>query len=527
MGFQSLLLLGQALGEAQASDPIRLIVGSTHLHDVTGRETLCASKATMLGACRSIPEEFSHVTCRSVDMEPPVSALDGGAVLAAFLRAEVAANAVDQVVALRGPHRWVQDFEAVGLGRDEGPTLLRDQGVYLITGGLGGIGLTLAEHLARTCRARLVLVGRSAFPDRAAWTGWLDTHDDADSTSRRLRKLLALEPAGAEVIVETADVTDAEAMRGVIERTTRRFGPLSGVVHAAGVAGGRLMQFHSPVEASGVIAPKARGALVLESLLEGQALDFILVCSSLTALLGVVGQADYSGANAFLDAFAIKASRGGAGRVVSVNWDTWREVGMAVNTVLPRDMEAHRAVSLARGIDPAEGVEATMRILRSGLSQVVVSTTDLDEVITAQVDDEAGDDSLGEEEARAVIAEELLARPSLASAFVEPRDDVEREVAGMWRSLFTVDAVGVDDNFFELGGHSLLAVQFISRLREIFQVELGARDLFDAPTVAGLAAIIAERRPRARLEEEHLADTLALVEELSAEEIEKLLSEQD
>jgi acyl carrier protein len=156
-----------------------------------------------------------------------------------------------------------------------------------------------------------------------------------------------------------------------------------------------------------------------------------------------------------------------------------------------------------------------------------VSTTDLDEVITAQADDEAGDDSLGEEEARAVIAEELLARPSLASAFVEPRDDVEREVAGMWRSLFTVDAVGVDDNFFELGGHSLLAVQFISRLREIFQVELGARDLFDAPTVAGLAAIIAERRPRARLEEEHLADTLALVEELSAEEIEKLLSEQD
>jgi NAD(P)-dependent dehydrogenase (short-subunit alcohol dehydrogenase family) len=285
-------------------------------------------------------------------MEPPVSALDGGAVLAAFLRAEVAANAVDQVVALRGPHRWVQDFEAVGLGRDEGPTLLRDQGVYLITGGLGGIGLTLAEHLARTCRARLVLVGRSAFPDRAAWTGWLDTHDDADSTSRRLRKLLALEQAGAEVIVETADVTDAEAMRGVIERTTRRFGPLSGVVHAAGVAGGRLMQFHSPVEASGVIAPKARGALVLESLLEGQALDFFLVCSSLTALLGVVGQADYSGANAFLDAFAIKASRRGAGRVVSVNWDTWREVGMAVNTVLPRDMEAHRAESLARGIDP-------------------------------------------------------------------------------------------------------------------------------------------------------------------------------
>jgi acyl carrier protein len=114
-----------------------------------------------------------------------------------------------------------------------------------------------------------------------------------------------------------------------------------------------------------------------------------------------------------------------------------------------------------------------------------------------------------------------------SSGFVAPRTPVEEVLSGIWEQVLSVERVGVHDNFFELGGHSLLAVQFISRLREIFQVELGARDLFDAPTVAGLAAIIAERRPRARLEEEHLADTLALVEELSAEEIEKLLSEQD
>jgi acyl transferase domain-containing protein len=528
LGFQSLMLLAQAIGDMPSRERLQLVVGSTHLQDVTGGERLCASKATALGACRAIPEEYSHVACRSVDLDPPMSASDGGASIAASLYAEITADVADPLVALRGPHRWAQTFDAIRLKADDGEAPLRDRGVYVITGGLGGIGLTLAEHFAHACRARLVLVGRTGFPDRSTWVAWLETHGDDEVTSRRIRQLLAMEQAGAELLVETADVADLEAMRGVLDRARTRFGPINGVVHAAGVAGGRLLQFHTPEEASRVIEPKARGALVLDALLEHAAPDFFLVCSSATAIQGVVGQADYSGANAFLDAFAHQAARSRGRRVVSINWDTWRKVGMAVNTMLPRDMEDHRAASLALGIDPDEGVEATMRILASGLAQVVVSTTDLQAILEAQATDDRDADAEEEgDETPAQLGPSLQARPSLATEYVEPRDDMEREIAAMWGSLFGVAEVGVHDNFFELGGHSLLAVQFISRLRDSFRVELGARDLFDAPTVSGLAAVIAQRSPRARLDEERLAETLALVERLSEQEIQAMLSDRD
>ena len=524
LGFQSLLLLAQAVGEVHGRERLQLVVGFTHLHDVTGRERLCASKATALGPCLTIPEEYSNITCRSIDLDAAAS--DATAV-AASLHGEITADAEDPVVALRGPHRWVRSFDPVELEAHAGQAPLRDRGVYVITGGMGGIGLTLAEHLARACRARLVLVGRSALPDRSAWAAWLETHGHDDDTSRRIGQLLRLEQAGADVVVESADVADLAAMRGVLERTRARFGPVNGVVHAAGVSGGRLLQFHTPEEASRVIAPKALGALVLETLLADDPLDFVLMCSSLNAIEGVVGQADYCGANAFLDAFAHQAARRAGRRVVSVNWDTWREIGMAVNTVLPRDMEEHRAESLARGIDPAEGVEATMRILGSGLAQVVVSTTDLQASLDAQAVDDLEGPADDDAETPAEFDASLQARPSLATAYVEPRNDVEREITAMWRSLFAVSEVGVDDNFFELGGHSLLAVQFISRLRDAFGVEIGARDLFDAPTVSGLAAVIAQRRPRAWLDEQRVAETLALVERLSAQEIQALLSERE
>lgn len=522
LGFESLVLLVQALGERRRdAETLRIVVGSTNVQDVTGRERLLASKATVLGPCRVIPDEYPGIVCRSIDIEPPTAVMPVSAIASAIL-AEIAADVSDRVVALRGPHRWVETFEAVRLEANGRRPPLLDRGVYLITGGLGGVGLALAEHLARTCRARLVLVGRSPFPARSAWPSWIEQHGDDDVTSRRIRQVRALEECGAEVRVETADVADLDAMRGVVDRARAQFGPLNGVVHSAGVAGGRLLQFHSLDEAARVIAPKALGALVLRTLLAGESLDFFLLCSSLAAVHGAVAQADYCAANLFLDVFAHEVTRSSTCRAVSVNWDTWRDVGMAVHVALPADLESHRAASLARGFDPADGVDAAMRILGSGLAQVAVSTQDLSAALEVEAASDAAEplderDSPSESDA-------LQPRPSLTSEYVAPRDDLQRRIAAMWQALFSIDQVGANDNFFELGGHSLLAVQFISRLRESLDVEVSARDLFNAPTVSGLADVIARRGAQPAPEVERLEETLALIEGLSEQEVRALLS---
>ena len=177
--------------------------------------------------------------------------------------------------------------------------------MYLITGGLGGVGLVLAEYLAREFKARLVLTGRRGLPPRAQWADHVAARGSAGRhVSGRIRAVEALEAAGAEVLVGAADVSTKSAMRAVVDEACARFGRIDGVIHAAGVAGGGMIQLKTPEIADAVLAPKVTGTQVLERVLAGRQLDFLMLCSSLTGVLGGVGQVDYCGANAYLDAFA-------------------------------------------------------------------------------------------------------------------------------------------------------------------------------------------------------------------------------
>ena len=219
------------------------------------------------------------------------------------------------------------------LPRHDHPVPLVDKGVYLITGGLGGIGLALAESLARSHSARLVLVGRSAFPPREEWDSWPRLHHSHDEIADKISAIRSIEKAGGEVIVLAADVTDADAMRRVIATARERFGRINGVIHAAGVLEDALIVKKEAASASRVLAPKVKGTLVLESVLADDPPELFVVMSSVSALLAPPGQVDYAGANAFLDAFA--AARSSSDRLtISIQWPRWRDVGLAADSHL-------------------------------------------------------------------------------------------------------------------------------------------------------------------------------------------------
>jgi acyl transferase domain-containing protein len=329
VGFYSLLFLAQALGASGSKDTVQIGVVSNQMQDVTGGEARCFEKATLLGPCRVIPQEYPNVSCRSMDIEIPASAKQRERLIDHLL-ADLTAKSPDAVIAYRGNQRWVQTFEPVRLSDDrQGAIPLREGGVYLITGGMGGIGLALAEHLAQAAQAKLVLTTRSAFPERQEWQALLDTGGD-DELCDRIRKVQALEEMGAEVLTFSADVADPEQMREVIEQSRQRFGEIHGVIHSAGVPAGGLIQLKTREMVESTFAPKVRGAFILDSLLAGEPLDFFFVFSSLTSILGGFGQVDYCAANAFLDGFAQSRSRTSEALTVSVAWDAWAEVGMAV-----------------------------------------------------------------------------------------------------------------------------------------------------------------------------------------------------
>jgi len=517
-GFYSLVFLAQALWRQSAADTkaitTAITVVSNGLAEVTGEEPLDPLKAALLGPVTTIPREYPNLSCRNIDVTlGGALARTAGQILAEIGRPDPPATELP-TLAFRGNLRWVRAYEPVPLPAvpADSPSRLRQGGVCLITGGMGGIGLELAEHLAQEAQARLVLVGRSEFPARESWSDWLAAHGEGDPTRARIERLLVIEALGGEVMTLSADVADPAAMRAVVAAAKERFGAIHGVIHAAGVPGGGLLQVKTREVAERVLAPKVRGALVLADLFagaEGAGLDLFAFASTITVMLPQVGQADYVAANAFLDSFALAWARAG-GAAVSINWDAWRETGMAVTTEVPEEWQARRQESLAQGLASREGVEAFRRIAASGLPQVVVSTVDLD-------GRRAENDRLvplsALEEAAAAPASAAHPRPALATAYVPAGTDLERGIAAVWQEILGVEPVGLYDNFFELGGNSLAGLRLVQRLRERLGASLSEVSLYEAPTVGTLARMIAAQSAAATGEEAPAGGAAAVEQE--------------
>ena len=488
-GFYSLFFLAQATGEQLSGEPIQIKVISNHLQEVTGEEVLSPEKATLLGPCRVVSQEYPNIQCTSIDIVFPKSDTQQEKELQELLLEELAAKIPDPIVAYRGKHRWVQTFEAIRLEKVDYLKLrLRDHGVYLIMGGLGGIGLVLAEYLAQTVQAKLVLMGRSSLPPRGEWESWLKTHGEQDALSRKLLKLQSFEDMGAEVLTISADVTEMNQMEAAIAQAHNRFGQIHGVIHAAGIASERIIQVGNPEDMGYVMAPKVKGTLVLDKLLSEVTLDFFVLCSSISSMLGGVGQVAYCAANAFLDAYAHHHRSGN--NVISINWGPWQEVGMAVNTAVPEDLKEEREQDLKLGILPQEGKEAFGRILGSSFAQMVVSSQDFSALI--EQSKKASASSTVEKTATRSLAKLTHARPDLSSVYVLPGNPTEQIIAEIWEEVLGIEKVGVHDNFFELGGHSLLAVKMIARLRSKFQKQFPMASIFERPTVHLLTEMILE-----------------------------------
>ena len=466
-GFLHLLLLARTFGRLRGAR-LPILVLSDGIHEVTGDETLAPEKATLLGACLVIPQEYPGLMCRLIDLDRSLREDDHSEFLTERLLAEISALDNESIVAYRGKHRWVQTFEPLTFsGADETASTLREGGVYLITGGIGGVGLALAEYLAHSLQARLILTSRSL------------------PTPEQRNRLATLERSGAQIVICQADVADSLQMRTVVTQAIQRFGSIHGVIHAAGIAGGGLIELKTSESVQAEFRPKVTGTQVLNEVLRDVPLDFLMFCSSLTAVTGGIGQVAYCAANNFLDAAAQAWSAGGR-RVLSVNFDRWRQVGMAVQAEARLKTLGRDGAELD-GMTLEEALHVFRRVFQApALSQVVVSIRDLSRVLAS-------------------TATMSVSQASLLSASGGQKDlgrlpegessgSVERYLTLLWQEILGVERVGLQDDFFALGGESLNALQILNRLQEVYRVDISLRQFFDAPTVSGLAAQVSSMK---------------------------------
>lgn len=495
-GYESLVSLAQAIGNSKSIENADILIVSSNMQKVDGKEKLQPGKATILGPCRVIPKEFSNISCRSMDIVLDESDKAVPELAEAVLSeiCSLSDNArKDNTVAYREGIRWVYEArhcvqEKVRKNGDSSletaSNEIRKNGVYLITGGLGGIGFVLAEYLAKTAQAKLILTGRSELPDRNKWDEWLAQHSEKDAVSLKIKKVQALEAMGSQVKIICADTTDREKMRSAIYEAESGLGKVNGIIHAAGIAGMGMIQQKNAKMSSDVFNPKINGALVLYDIFAGRELDFMILCSSLQSIMGDLGQADYCAANAFLDAFAGYCRSKGLGTVTALDWDNWQEVGIAAETQVPENMRAYREEILSKAISSKEGVDIFRRVLISKQQQVIISAQPLTERI--ELSSSFNQSSLmGNMGSPVQEASNNSTGAKIKSNL--SRNDLQNKVSDIWKRVLGVKKIGPNDNFFDLGGNSLTGLQLVSEIKRVFDIQIAPVVIYEAPTVSSMA----------------------------------------
>ena len=325
--FYSPLYLAQALASQDIADADIAFV-SNRMQQVSDEPVRNPEQAVLLGPARTIPKELPGFTCRSIDVDLEQQPAEE---CAAHILAQMASDRDNATIAFRRGERFVEALERFTMdGAPQRHRLVRG-GVYLITGGLGGIGLAVAEHLAREYGARLVLISRSALPAEAQWEASLISAATTESSRHTIQKLIAIRSSAAALMVVQGDVTNRDQVREIVALARQRFGKIDGVFHAAGVLEDSPMMLKTPESAARVLDPKVRGTLNLEDALSDAPPDCFVLFSSISSIFPPAGQVDYAAANAFLDAFALSRN----GLVNVVNWGPWREVGMSARSASP------------------------------------------------------------------------------------------------------------------------------------------------------------------------------------------------
>lgn len=471
--FNGLTYISKAIGESDVKERVTLGVVSNNMHDVIGGEYMYPEKALLLGPCKVIPQEYFQISCVSIDLadKDSIKGQEDSVIKQAINDMCCDLETEGMVIAYRNNYRWVKCYEVLSLDGHEELSLIKEGEVYLITGGLGGVGLVLARYFAERKNVKLVLLSRSRFPHKDEWDNYLDTYGHQDVIGKKIFKLMEIESRGSEVLIVDADVACKKQMKIVIEDVKKRFGKISGVIHAAGVSAIEMISMKTQESLNKALAPKVKGTLVLNELLKDMHLDFFILCSSTAAVIGSFGQVDYCAANAYLDAFSHYTNFAGGINTLSINWDVWSEVGMNSNISLLKEYKG--------SISPAEGVEVFRLALGSGLPQLITSTSDLNSVIkqlkmkkerSNEVKDKKRDESGNEE-------------------CISYDNAIEESVAKAWEKTLGIDNISTSDNFFELGGDSIKAIQISAYLQEQ-QLKLEIGDLLQYPTIKEVSSYV-------------------------------------
>ena len=525
-GALSVLFLAQALAQKQAGNQgACLLVISSYAQAASPADRIAYARAPVLGLCSTLPQEMPWMRCRHIDLP---ARFETNSV--AWIFQELRSIRDDKQVAYRDAKRLVTRLKKVDLLQEPHRELpFRRGGMYLLSGGLGGIGAIIAKHLLQRYEARVLLIGRTALPPKSEWPMHLDL---GSAVSGRIRTFSALQRLGGEVIYEAVDVCEKDRLRQVVEQAEARWQrKLDGVVHCAGVFEERPLSEESSQSMAATLRPKVSGSWALHQLVRDRPNVVVIHLSSVVnGFFGGSMAGVYAAANSFVEALSHHQRSVEGLRSYCFSWSMWDEVGSSRGYRMKELFrsrgyrlltEEQGLYSLLAGLcrAPASlivGLHGENRHIRPLIERAVEPAQKLVAYYTGsaslslqQLQDSVVLDRFGGAsacEARRVTAmprtprgdidrERLLdaGNGRIRANNAPPQTPLQKRLAEAWQKILGVSQIGLSDTFLELGGDSLRATQIVSHLHELFPVQLSVRRfLVDCPTIAALAEVVEE-----------------------------------
>ncbi|NLU93279.1 type I polyketide synthase [Chitinophaga sp. Ak27] len=330
-GLLEVLAICRSFNAAFPGEPTTLRIVLNNACEITGDDLLLPLHAGLHSLAAVINNEYRDISCAVIDIDLLLTEAST-ALLADELLILPERKPAVCITGIRNGFRWQPCREPVIWRKTEstGSGLPKH---LLITGGLGGVGLAVAEHFASRSVRNITLVSRTELPDPDSWDHWLAVTPAADPVCVKIRKILHLKSFSINVWHFSADVADEKKMEEVVTAASSLSGyPIDAIIHAAGIPSRRIIERTTAAEMDRQWRAKVRGLMVLNQLFAKEHLLFFINFSSISAIDPGFAQAGYSTANAVLDAFIYANGLKYCAQVKTINWDTWKETGMALES---------------------------------------------------------------------------------------------------------------------------------------------------------------------------------------------------
>lgn len=480
-GYLGLSYIGKSLTQTKQDKPLELTVFNNFIFKINENDEVDPLKTTIKAPLRIIPLEVPQIRSRLIDIPYPFKHVDEQEMYVATGVNEMFYHAHHDVVAYRHHSRWEPYFEQLDdHEKMKSDCSIKKGGNYIITGGLGGMGLSVAHDISLKQVANVMLVHHSPFPERKEWDQWIAEKGHENALSIKILQLMEMEKSGAKIQLFMADLAlekDVEKLASHISASVKN---IDGLVWAAGeVDYGGIMLNRDKEDFIKYTSSKIHGLLLFKKYFDLSEVDFIALFSSMGNVFyhSKFGQVAYNAANEFLENYAHHMQHEtNHPRIFTINWCDWYDVGMSYNTIRNKIHSQDASEinqSIDDGISPAEGVKIFNECLRSRIPVAYIYPNDL----PSQLKNSYGQ-TVEKDTAMAAIPDPVMVK----------EETCEKKVIRLFVDFFGDENINQEANFFDLGGDSLSGMTLIARINQAFDTKLNIKDLYQFPIVSELAS---------------------------------------